>query len=422
MSWLGRPLESSCDDLDAPVSLEAEGGPGDGDGAARGGGKAPALAKSVRRIKDLLEERIFSQRANLLTNLELVFFDTTSLYFHGQGGEELGRRGFSKDHRSELNQVVFGVVIDSDGFPICTEIWPGNTADVTTLVPVAERLKKRFDIRRVCIVADRGMISKNTIERLAEMGWSYIFGERMRVAAEIREVLADKGPLLEVRGERQKSTDPAPLQVKQVFVNGKRYIVCLNEEEARKDKYDRDSTIAGLEKALTKGDKSLVGNKGYKLYLKKGSSNFEIDYDKVQKDAIYDGKFILRTDMHSNTAEIALQYKQLLTIELLFKISKSNLDTRPIYHQADINIVGHIEVSFLALLLKAYLMKALKKDIKDKENTVEWQDIVHGLMNLDYSIIDNKSKKYAIRSEMKKGAVRAFRALGIKYPDIINML
>src|SRR5271165_5564194 len=117
-----------------------------------------------RCTKDVIEEQLFAQRRDLFNALDIVFFDTTSLYFEGEGGATLGQYGHSKDHRPDLHQMVVGVVLDGDGLPICCELWPGNTADVTTLVPVVDRLRSRFGVTKVCIVADRGMISKETIE------------------------------------------------------------------------------------------------------------------------------------------------------------------------------------------------------------------------------------------------------------------
>lgn len=116
-----------------------------------------------RCTKDRIEEELFAHRRDLFSGLQLVFFDTTSIYFEGGGGEEIGQRGYSKDHRPELYQMVVGAVLDGEGRPICCELWPGNTADVTTLIPVVDRLRRRFGIGKVCIVADRGMISRETI-------------------------------------------------------------------------------------------------------------------------------------------------------------------------------------------------------------------------------------------------------------------
>jgi transposase len=114
---------------------------------------------SPRCVKDLIEEGIFQRSRDLFGDLTLVFFDTTSIYFEGNGGEEIGAYGHSKDHRPDLKQMVVGIVIDSTGRPICCELWPGNTTDVKTLRPIIDRLKIRFGIQRVCLVADRGMIT-----------------------------------------------------------------------------------------------------------------------------------------------------------------------------------------------------------------------------------------------------------------------
>ena len=116
-----------------------------------------AAQASPRCVKHLIEEALFAHRRDLFSTLDVVFMDTTSLFFEGAGGATLGRRGYSKDHRPDLNQMVVSVVLDGAGRPICSETWPGNTADITTLMPIIDRLKDRFAMRRVCIVADRGM-------------------------------------------------------------------------------------------------------------------------------------------------------------------------------------------------------------------------------------------------------------------------
>ena len=127
---------------------------------------AAAGALAPRCVKDLIEERLFERRRDLFSDLSLVFMDTTSLSFCGAGGESLGAYGHSKDHRPDLKQMILAVVIDGDGRPICTEMLPGNTADATVLLPVVVRLRERFHIGRVCVVADRGMISAATIAAL----------------------------------------------------------------------------------------------------------------------------------------------------------------------------------------------------------------------------------------------------------------
>src|SRR5437016_13474865 len=148
-----------------------------------------------RYRKDLVEERLFAHRRDLFTRLDLVFMDTTSLYFEGAGGRTLGRHGYGKDHRPDLRQMILAVLIDGDGRPVCSEMWPGNTADVTSLIPVIDRLRRRFDIGRVCVVADRGMISAETLAELEARRLLYILGVRERTDKLVRElVLADPAP------------------------------------------------------------------------------------------------------------------------------------------------------------------------------------------------------------------------------------
>ncbi len=138
-----------------------------------------------RCVKDVVEERLFEARRDLFSELSVVFMDTTSLYFEGAGGETLGQRGHSKDHRPDLMQMIVAVVMDQHGRPLCCEMWPGNTTDVTALIPVVDRLGKRFGITRVCLVADRGMISAQTIGALEARGLEYILGVRERTTKEV---------------------------------------------------------------------------------------------------------------------------------------------------------------------------------------------------------------------------------------------
>src|SRR4051812_13581889 len=129
-----------------------------------------ARTLAPRCVKDLVEEWLFASRHDLFSELSVVFMDTTTLYFEGRGGDSLGERGHSKDYRPHLNQMVVGIIMDQNGRPVCSEMWPGNTTDVTTLLPVIDRLRQRFAIGRVCVVADRGMISDATIAGLEERG------------------------------------------------------------------------------------------------------------------------------------------------------------------------------------------------------------------------------------------------------------
>jgi Transposase DDE domain len=375
-----------------------------------------------RCIKDRIEEGLFARRRDLFTDLQLVFFDTTSLYFEGNGGDELGQRGFSKDHRPDLYQMVVGAVLDGQGRPICCELWPGNTTDVKTLLPVVDRLRSRFGVGRVCIVADRGMISQETITALEqdERGWQYILGARMRSQNEVKdEVLSRAGRYRVVHPKRVHSDDPSPLKVKEVWVDDRRYVVCLNEDEARKDAADRDAIVAALRERLRSGDKSLVGNKGYSRYLGgSDAAHFQIDEAKVAEDARYDGKWVLRTNTDLDSAEVALQYKRLWTVEHWFRSCKSLLQTRPIFHKCDETIRGHVFCSFLALVLR----QELQARLEERGQEVEWADVIGDLDRLQVVEVEQDGKRFLLRSEAQGRCGKVFQAVGVALPPTVQQI
>jgi len=376
---------------------------------------------SPRCIKDAVEEQLFHGQRHLFQGLDLVFFDTTSLYFEGEGGESLGKKGYSKDHRPDLNQMVVGAVLDSCGRPICCEMWPGNTTDVKTLIPIAQRIRKRFQVARFCLVADRGMISKETMKTLDDpkTGLPYILGVRMRKVKEVREqVLADTLEFQEIRPEGKSSKDPSPLQVKEVSVNGRRYIVCLNPKEARKDQADREAILASLQEQLKKGANSLVGNRGFRRYLKSEKGAFSIDREKVKQDARYDGKWVLTTNTRFPAEQVALKYKELWQVEQVFRDAKSLLETRPVFHQRDRTIRGHVFCSFLALVLK----KELYRRIEASGQSFEWSDIKQDLESLQEITLEENGRRLAIRTQCQGTCGRVFQAVGVAIPPTIRQL
>jgi hypothetical protein len=270
----------------------------------------------MRHCTDAIEEALYQHRKSLFGALSVAFFDTTSLYFEGSGGATLGQRGHSKDFRPQLPQVVLGIVLDEHDRPIASFLWPGNTADVTALLPVVERLRSRFGVERACIVADRGMISAATIAALETQKIDYILGARERSTKEVREtVLHDDGAAVPLTIPRQKGeTD---LAVKEVKVRGRRYIVCRNEEEARKDAETRADLLAGLQRKLAKGGKSLVANTGYRRFLAAPEGDgFAIDPAKVAADAQFDGVFVLRTSLSISALAVVLRYRNLLAVDI----------------------------------------------------------------------------------------------------------
>jgi transposase len=372
-----------------------------------------------RCTKDLIEERMFNRRRDLFTALDLVFLDTTSIHFEGQGGDAIGRKGLSKSHRPDLNQMVVGALLDEHGRPICCEMWPGNTADVTTTLPVVNRLKTRFGAGRFCIVADRGMISRDTIQGLEEAQLSYIFGVRMRQAKEVKnDVLLDQGEYEEVYPEGICSKDPSPLKVKEVTVNDNRYIVCKNERQARKDAASRQAILDSLREKLKTAPKSLIGNKGYRSFLRIDKETVTIDEDKVALDARFDGIWVLTTNTKLSAKAIALKYKELWMVEQTFRDMKSALDTRPIYHKEDETIRGHVFCSFLALTLK----KELENRLVSQGLVYEWADIKQDLKALQEVMLEEKGTKVAVRTGCVGVCGKVFKAVGVAVPPTIRIV
>ena len=291
----------------------------------------------------MIEERLFERRRDLFTDLSVVFLDTTSLSFEGDGGESLGEYGYSKDLRPDLRQMILGLVMDGAGWPVCTEMWPGNTADVTVLLPIVDRLRQRFAIGRVCVVADRGMISAETIAGLEARGLDYILGAREHTDKLVRQiVLDDQTPFVPLAIERRQGD--TQLFVKQVKRAGVRYIVCRNESEAANDRAVREAIVAALDAQLKRGDKALIGNAGYRRYLRKtatakGQPVFEIDPGKLAEAARFDGIFVLRTNARLTPLQAVLRYRDLVRVEDLFRRAKALLRTRPIFHPADLPLL-----------------------------------------------------------------------------------
>jgi len=384
--------------------------------------KGPKTLGSPRCVKDLIEEELFERRRDLFTEVDLVFFDTTSLYFEGRGGESIGKRGHNKDHRPDLYQMVVGMALDVEGRPICCEMWPGNTADVKTLIPVVKRMRERFRLREITVVADRGMVSQATLEAFekSDPPVRYIVGVRMRRQKEVNtSVLGSRARWFESVPERSNAKDPAPLKVKEVWVKERRYIVCLNEEERRKDAHDREAIVAHLKEQLRNGDKSLIGNKGYRRYLKvEGSSHFVIDEKQVKAEERYDGIWVLRTNTVYNTETVAHVYKALWTVEDIIRTSKSILETRPIYHKRDATIRGHVFCSFLALLLKQELESRMKRT----DLQWEWKELIRGLDALQQVEANLKGRRFLFRSQLTADASQAVRATGVALPPTLREL
>jgi transposase len=286
------------------------------------------------------------------------------------------------------------------------------------------------------------------MQKLEELGWQYIFGVPMRKYKEVREdVLTRGGRYKDVRTAVEKL-----LKVKEIKVHDCRYVLCLNAEQARKDAIDRETMVEALKEKLSKDEKSLIGNKGYRKLLKAVEHGFRIDFEKIKREAKYDGKFVLTTNTKShsnryyvgadprvcpeqgdallnllnapwyntkfNADEVALKYKQLWRVEELFRKIKSILHTRPIYHRCDETIRGHVFCSFLALIL----MKELQDRLLAKDCKHEWNDLVKDIDNLQEIEIEHEGKRFLLRTETKGLCGKAFLAAGVAMPQTVRQI
>ena len=407
--WIADQAIAGAEDLQLHHFYRAMAWLGEELDEADQGGRTPF---APRTTKDLVEERLFERRRDLFTDLSVVFLDTTTLCFTGAGGETIGARGYSKDHRPDLMQMVLGVIVDGEGRPVCTEMWPGNTADVSVLIPVVDRLRARFTIGRVCVVADRGMISTETIAALEARGLEYVLGVRERTDKRVRDiVLADDAPLTPLCVPRAGGGE-TDLAAKEVTVAGVRYIVCRNEAEAAKDAADRAAIVAALEKQLKRGDKALIGNAAYRRYVTTSGRRFTIDPARVAAEARYDGIFVLRTNARITPLQVMLRYRELLVVEDLFRTAKALLRTRPIYHSSDAAIRGHVFCSFLALVLR----KELHDRCRASGFLPEWLDVLLDLNRLQEARLEHAGKTWTVRTEATGVVPRLIKAAGLALP------
>jgi hypothetical protein len=381
--------------------------------------------------KDDIERHLFERGRDLFSEaLDLVFVDTTSTYFEGKGWEGWAKMGKSRDHRPDHLQLMLAVAMRRDGVPITMEIWPGNTADIPTVKPMIDSLRNRFHIRRVVFVGDRGLVSGETLKALDDAGYGYIVGMKMRRILEVREnVLRRAGRYREVEKN---------LQVKEVWVDDRRYVVCVNPDRAEKDRHDREAILAKLRDKLAHGGiKSLVPNRGFRRFLKISAERAMIDEKRVEQDALFDGKYVLRTTTDLPAEEVAEAYKQLTWIERLWRELKDVMEVRPIYHHKKKNNVrGHIFASFLALYLSAMLRRRLddqwRKDNPDRAEPpprpepprlpVPWDQLMLDLAQVRAIRVKLGDERFRMRTAFKGHVDLAFRAVGVRPPPMAEPL
>jgi len=277
----------------------------------------------------------------------------TTLYFESSDEDDLRKTGFSKDGKHQNPQIFLGLLVGLSGYAIGYEIFKGNIYEGHTLIPVLEKLSKKFNLSKPIVVADAGLLSTENLKQLKKNGYQYILGARIK-----NESIRIKEQILEAKlkdGEHKII----------VKTSGQRLIINHSDKRAKKDAHNRKRGLSRLEKRITSGKltKSSINNRGYNRYLKlDGEINIEIDYERFKSDAVWDGLKGYITNTRLGVKKIIENYNNLWHIERAFRMSKTDLKIRPIYHYLRNRIEAHICISFTAYAIYKELERLLNKD------------------------------------------------------------
>jgi len=346
---------------------------------------------------------LFSQQ------LDLIMFDTTTIKYWGEGKEaDILQHGYSKDKRGDLKQLIVGVLMSKDGYPVAVELIKGNTPDVKSFIEAVKKLKTRYNIGKIIWVCDRGMVSKHNLEELKEFKQEYIFGVRMRqFNQELRRELLNPKDMWEVKDN---------LYVKEVCKEGiGRYIVCFNPQEKELKHHKRIAFKRHLNKKLaTSSPKDWMIKNGYKKYVD-FEGTIQLNEKKLYEEGQYDGYWVLLTNTTMATRDVALRYKDLWQIEHGFRDLKSELETSPIYHWKEHRIKAHVHVCFLALILKI----ALEKKLHAIDPEVSYLEAMDALRQIKAVKLTSGKDEIIFRTEFPDKAHLAFKALAMAPPPRI---
>lgn len=302
-------------------------------------------------LKPKIERLTFEYTKKLLKGkIGIVFYDMTTLYFEASEEDDYRIPGFNKDGKHQQPQIMIGLLVSSHGYPIGYQIFEGNTSETKTLIPILETFQEKFNIEKPIIVADAALLSQKNINALRENHYEYILGGRIK-----NETDDIKAKIIELNVEENK-----PKEIKSK--NG-RLVISFSQKRAKKDKKNREKGLRRLEKRVASGKltKDQINNRGYNKYLTlSGEIKVTIDYKKYNTDSVWDGLKGYVSNTHLSRKEIIENYSQLWQVEKAFRISKTDLRIRPIYHRIKGRIEAHICVCFTAYAIYKELERLLK--------------------------------------------------------------
>jgi transposase len=359
------------------------------------------LDKLSSKLKDKIEEIAFAHTKKVLNgNISVVFYDMTTLYFETGDEDDLRKTGFSKDGKHQCPQIFIGLLVGLGGYAIGYDIFEGNTYEGHTLIPFLEKMGKKFNLEKPVVIADSGLLSKNNIEALEQNGYEYILGARIKNESE-----SIKSQILSAK-----------------FVDGmvhsfeknevQKLIVGYSNLRARKDQYNRDRGLKRLEKKIKSGKltKSNINNRGYNKYLKlEGEVTIDIDYDKFKRDTVWDGLKGYITNTKLTNKEVIENYNNLWHIEKAFRMSKTDLRIRPIYHRLKHRIEAHICISFTAYCIYKELERVLNQE-KSALSIKKATELTHNMYQITYTLPESKLTK-SILLQMDEEQVELYQII-----------
>lgn len=310
------------------------------------------LDKLNDKQQDLVQEISVKHTMKLFGgNIGVMFYDVTTLYFETDKEDDLRKTGFSKEGRHSNPQIILGLLVSLNGYPLAYTIHEGNKYEGHTMLPVIEKFVKDYNLNDFIVVADSGLMTTNNIEELEKLGYKYIIGARIKnTNKQTKEWI-----LSQPKRDKQ--------MVELSYDNGRRLLVGYTEERARKDAYNRDKGIKRLEKAYSKGTftKSNLNKKGYNKFLDmKDNVEVTINYDKLEEDKRWDGLKGYLTNTNIPTQDVYTAYHNLWNVEMAFRIAKSKIEVRPMFHFTKSRIEAHICICFVALKVYKELERILK--------------------------------------------------------------
>jgi len=384
--------------------------------------------------KEFVESRLFEQNYKINgQKVDVVFYDVTTFAFQSVIADELKNFGWSKDCKFNEVQVVMGLLIDTNGMPIGYELFPGNTFDGKTMVKSLENLKKRFGINRVIIVADRGLNSKGNLNLIKEAGYGYIVASKIKSMSEkIQGEIFDPNGYTEFKDKdgnvfRYKTIDYVNAftdEEKKKHKLEENLVVSFSEKRAKKDKIDRERLIEKAKRMLQKPEIIKAASKrGGKKYLHDTNTteaNWELDEDKITQDARFDGYYGIQTSEKNMSAiDVMDAYHTLWKIEDSFRIMKSTLEVRPVFHWTPKRIRGHFVICFLSFLMERRLEILLNDE---KENNVESspERIREALNSMELALVSLNGEDVYIKTKNQPLGSQIFKKLKLKLPKNIN--